>query len=135
MPQQGHSMSACTQYKVPPLCLALVLYYQHSNNGIRLNHTCALPILCTRHGGSTEPALPMATGNKTRQREREEEKPRIQPMFTVASLPRRVGAARSGSSCIQLVQVKAQESQGSGRGLWTHRMDQPTKISSQRSMF
>ena len=53
-------------------------------------------------------------------------------MFTVASLPRRVGPARSGSSCIQLVQIKAQESQGSGRGPWTHRMDHHQPISSQR---
>ena len=41
-------------------------------------------------------------------------------MFTVASLPRRVGTATLGSLCIQLVQIKAQESQGSGRGPWTH---------------
>ena len=46
-----------------------------------------------RHGGSTELAPPMAEGIRP-VREKMKRKAKELPMFTVASLPRRVGAAR-----------------------------------------
>ena len=46
-----------------------------------------------RHGGSAELAPPAAEGIRL-VREKEKRKGKDLPMFTVASLPRRVGAAR-----------------------------------------
>ena len=69
---------------------------------------------------------------KTSQREREEEQSRYPSMFTAGIIAPRVRPAISGSSCTKLVHTKAQESQGSGRGLWTHR-NQTTLFSG--SMF
>ena len=46
-----------------------------------------------RHGGSAELAPPTAKGIRP-VRERRKGKAKDPPMFTVASLPRRVGAAR-----------------------------------------
>ena len=47
-----------------------------------------------RHGGSSELAPPMAKVGIRPVREKEKRKAKDLPMFTVASLPRRVGAAR-----------------------------------------
>ena len=56
---------------------------------------------------------------KTRTSQREGEKESHLPVFTVASLPRRVGAARQDLHAYNWFN-QAQESQGSGRGPWTH---------------
>ena len=53
----------------------------------------SIAYLYTRHGGSAELAPPMAEGIRL-VREKEKRKAKDPPMFTVASLPRRVGAAR-----------------------------------------
>ena len=47
-----------------------------------------------RHGGSAELAPPVAIEGIRPVREKEKRKAKDLPVFTVASLPRRVGAAR-----------------------------------------
>ena len=47
-----------------------------------------------RHGGSAELAPPMAEEGIRLVREKEKRKAKDLPMFTVASMPRRVGSAR-----------------------------------------
>ena len=71
-------MSMLTHYKAPPLCLDSLVYDQHSNKYTGLTIHALSLFLYPRHGGSTEPALPVATGIRL-DREREEGKPGIHP--------------------------------------------------------
>ena len=54
----------------------------------------SIAYLYMRHGGSAELAPPVAIEGIRPVREKEKRKAKDLPMFTVASLPRRVGAAR-----------------------------------------
>ena len=60
-------MSALTHYKAPPLHLALTCLLVHSSTAIKgftthQQRTTPFACLYMRHGGSGEPALPMAKG-------------------------------------------------------------------------
>ena len=73
-----------------------------------------------RHGGSAEPALPMARRRIRPVSEKvKRNSPGIHPCSQLNCCPKGKTRAISGSSCINLVHIKAQESQGSGKGLWT----------------
>ena len=92
-------MSMLTQYKVLPIALLHHYLYSMSTAIKRLYHTPAITnksiaYLYIRHGGSTELDPPTAKEGIRLVREKEKRKAKDPPMFTVASLPRRVGAAR-----------------------------------------
>ena len=91
-------MSVLTQYKALPIALLHPTTVQHEHSNKRLYHTPAITnksiaYLYMRHGGSAELAPPAAIEGLRPVREKEKRKAKDLPMFTVASLPRRVGAA------------------------------------------
>ena len=74
----------------------------------------------TRHGGSAELALPTAL-KKTKTSQREGEKENHLPVFTVASLPRRVRAARQDLRAYNWFNQGSGESRIRQRTMDTHR--------------
>ena len=98
---------------------------QHEHSNKRLYHTPAITnksiaYLYMRHGGSTELAPPMAKEGIRPVRDKEKRKAKDLPRVYSYIIAQEGRSSQIGSSCIQLVQVKAQESQGSGRWPWTH---------------
>ena len=104
MPQRGPCTSTPIIYKVLPLALLALLLHQHlltvqheHSNKRLYQHAIPIPsieyYLYTRHGGSGELAPPMALRRLRPVREKEKRKAIFQ-CSQVASVPKRVGAAR-----------------------------------------
>ena len=130
MPQRGPCTSTPIIHKAFPLALLPLLLHQHlltvqheHSNKRLYQHAIPIPsieyYLYTRLGGSTELAPPTALRRLRPAREKEKRKAIFQ-CSQVASVPKKGRSSLIGSSCIQLVHHKAQESQESGRGPWTH---------------
>ena len=124
----GHSMFMLTPYNIMHCTYIIIvpLVLHVSSTAIKIPvettpHNRHLIYLYTETWWQCWTCSSHGKKNKTGQWEREEEQPRYSFMFKAESLHPRVRPTISGFSCRTLVHINAQESQGSGRGLWIQR--------------
>ena len=92
-------MSALTHYKAPPSCLAhyYLHYCSHEHSNKWLYHmpaiTTKILLICIRDMVAAVGLL-LPWQKEDQSKRRRKGKAKDPPMFTVASLPRRIGAAR-----------------------------------------
>ena len=112
------SAHLCSPLIIAHLCTYIIISHYMINKDTSWTNTI-YQLFCTpRHHGSAEPALPTARRKLRLARKR---RGTAQVSMCVHSwiIAPKVRLAISGSLCIQLFHAKAQESQGSGRGMWT----------------